>query len=607
MKNRTNRLLVSLAGASALTAAASAQTVTVTTLNDTSDFVGAKQVADLPGADGIVSFREAVDAANNTPGPQRIEFAIPTSEFWLVDDYALLRLEDGVFVVTDDETYIDFGSQADNIGDTNPNGREVGVYGLQANGWGQPAILIRADNCVIEGMGQVHLRGSAVTVWDGSGNRIIGCNTSSIELEHLIGLDPASFNIVGGTEPGEGNILGGVQIICGAHDNDVIGNTVDHVSVGGSEYCDFPRDNRIGGPTEAERNIINGFGNFSSEGRPLGSGVLLVEAVGTLVENNYIGVTPDGMNRVFQRGPVGIDVRDSFDSVIRNNLVSGIRAVGVNHFSGDVFGNAIVVSVVNGASDNTVIQGNIIGADATGENPITTRQGIHVVGRSISASPTNVLIGGPNPGDANIIAFTELTGVQVATESQVEISMNSIHSNEGVGIELLGAANGSPSVPVLDLVEASPSDMRVVGSLSGVANETYRIEFFLNLTCDQSGSGEGRTFVGSMDITMDGTGMASFDDSFASVSAEGNTVTATATRLSTNSTSEFSVCLNAVEVSGECAGDCDGSGVVDFNDLVSMLFGFSDPDPGVGCDVDGSGSVDFNDLAGALFLFGPCE
>ena len=34
-------------------------------------------MADLPGPDGRVSFREACTAANNTTGPQTIAFAIP--------------------------------------------------------------------------------------------------------------------------------------------------------------------------------------------------------------------------------------------------------------------------------------------------------------------------------------------------------------------------------------------------------------------------------------------------------------------------------------------------------------------------------------------------
>ncbi|CAE7746811.1 unnamed protein product [Symbiodinium necroappetens] len=65
--------------------------------------------------------------------------------------------------------------------------------------------------------------------------------------------------------------------------------------------------------------------------------------------------------------------------------------------------------------------------------------------------------------------------------------------------------------------------------------------------------------------------------------------------------------LGAYEFQGAtvCAGDCDNSGAVDFNDLVSMLFEFGNMSD-ARCDADSSGSVDFNDLVAALFLFGPC-
>jgi len=55
-----------------------------------------------------------------------------------------------------------------------------------------------------------------------------------------------------------------------------------------------------------------------------------------------------------------------------------------------------------------------------------------------------------------------------------------------------------------------------------------------------------------------------------------------------------------------CFGDCDQSGTVDFNDLVSMLFEFGTPGGNAECDADESGTVDFNDLVTALFVFGPC-
>jgi len=55
-----------------------------------------------------------------------------------------------------------------------------------------------------------------------------------------------------------------------------------------------------------------------------------------------------------------------------------------------------------------------------------------------------------------------------------------------------------------------------------------------------------------------------------------------------------------------CFGDCNDNGIVNFDDLVAMLFQFGN-DTGDGCDADESGNVDFNDLVATLFLFGPCS
>src|ERR1044072_1495977 len=116
------------------------ETITVNPLDDVTDFTGAQQVGDLPGPDGRVSFREAVTAANNTTGPQTSAFAVSPSGFWLIAGVGLLRLEEGAFSLTDSGTTIDFSTQTTNIGDTNPNGPEVGIYGLQPNGLGAAAI-----------------------------------------------------------------------------------------------------------------------------------------------------------------------------------------------------------------------------------------------------------------------------------------------------------------------------------------------------------------------------------------------------------------------------------------------------------------------------------
>ncbi|MFK7960232.1 MAG: hypothetical protein AB8G96_06870 [Phycisphaerales bacterium] len=54
-----------------------------------------------------------------------------------------------------------------------------------------------------------------------------------------------------------------------------------------------------------------------------------------------------------------------------------------------------------------------------------------------------------------------------------------------------------------------------------------------------------------------------------------------------------------------CPNDVDGSGVVDFVDLLSVLSNFG-VCPGCPADVDGNGVVDFVDILNVLGDFGPC-
>jgi hypothetical protein len=54
-----------------------------------------------------------------------------------------------------------------------------------------------------------------------------------------------------------------------------------------------------------------------------------------------------------------------------------------------------------------------------------------------------------------------------------------------------------------------------------------------------------------------------------------------------------------------CPEDIDGSGSVDFGDLLAVLSNFG-ACPGCPEDLDGNGSVDFSDLLAVLSNFGPC-
>jgi hypothetical protein len=555
--------LLALAGPSA------AQTITVTTTEDVVDFGNPQTAAQLPGADGKVSFREALTAANNMPGPQTIAFAIPQSEWWLVQGQALLKQELGIFALDDDATTLDFTTQTGFTGDTNPNGHEVGIYGLEPNAWGVASIYVFGDGCVIKGLDRVLQRGYALQI-QGDDNRVIGCTISgplhaAVYITGGFGGPTPTGNIVGGTAPGEGNVLSagndGVRIDAPADDNVVIGNVLtgsfNGVAVRGSEFTTTANDNRIGGPTPAERNVIADAGHYGEEGFPVGAQVSIEWATGTIIEGNYIGTTADGLASAVQRGPAGIVLRSNASgTVIRDNLISGIVVVGANHYAGQVFGVGIDL---RGVGNGTVIEGNLIGTDVTGQAPIPNHSGIRETFFPGSPPSTSTRIGGTAPGQGNTIAFNDLDGVELSSAiTGARISGNSIHTNGLLGIDLIpngvtpndpgdgdAGPNGLQNFPVLLSAGSTGGGTTVTGTLNSLPNQTFSVELFADAVCDPSGFGEGRTFLGALTVATNGAGNAAFAGTVPGAAGAGAFVTATATQVATGNTSEFSACVSA--------------------------------------------------------------
>ena len=619
----------SILGLTAPALAGGGQVITVNTVDDVMDFIMPQQIGNLPGPDGRISFHEALAAANNTPGPQSIHFAIPQSEWWLIPNIALLRQENGIFALYDDGTTVDFSTQTDFTGDTNPDGAEVGIWGAEPNSLGVASIWIFGDNCTIKGLGFVWQRGYAVRI-EGNNNRVIGCHTdgglyAAVYITGGFGGPTPTGNIVGGTEPGEGNWLTagncGVRIDGPADGNIVIGNFITGVS-GGVQVRSatsvpnmIATNNRIGGPTVAERNVIAGVGYFGEEGFPSGELVDLEYAVGTIVEGNYIGTTVDG-NAAYpnQRAPGGVGITNSPGSIVRNNLISGVAVTGVNHYAGQRFGTAVAIA---GNSNGSVIQGNRIGTNATGTAAVPNRQGVFFSFWP-ATQPGPVTVGGDKPGEGNLIAFNETFGVGVqAVITRARITGNSIHSNVGLGIDLYafgslpGAAGVSPNdnldgdtggnnlqnFPVITSATSGGGGTSIVGTFNSTPNAMFDLEFFSSASCDSSGHGEGEAFLGTTSVTTDAQGNAAFEFIMPSVEQAGRVVTSTAIDAVGN-TSEFSACAT-VTSTGVVVGDTNGDGTVDADDLVAVILAWGTcPVPPAACtaDVDHNGQVDADDL-----------
>ena len=227
------------------------------------------------------------------------------------------------------------------------------------------------------------------------------------------------------------------------------------------------------------------------------------------------------------------------------SIVRGLRITG---FAGD----GIELAGLGG----NIVEGCAIGVDAAGASQANTANGVLISGGSHGNS-----IGGVLPGQANLIAFNGQDGISVAAavaNTNNAFRRNSIFSNGDLGIDLgtTGVtvndandvdtgANQLQNFPVLSAVTTnSPAEVTVAGSLASAAGTTYSVDFYASTTLDTSGHGEGQFYLGSTNLTTDGSGLATFGVSFAT-GLSGRYVSATATD-SNGNTSEFARWVVAV-------------------------------------------------------------
>jgi hypothetical protein len=277
----------------------------------------------------------------------------------------------------------------------------------------------------------------------------------------------------------------------------------------------------IGGTSATMRNIISA----NDDG-------ILYASINTTVQGNFIGTDISGTlarPNTFYGIEIAGDHRDPSDPSATTITIGGTASGAGNLISGNHTGG-ISTRFANG-----IIQGNHIGTQADGTSPLGNGgAGITVLNFGM---PVQIMVGGTAAGSGNVIAFSTGSGVSTAV-STVTVLGNSIFSNGQLGIDLGGAIpndlgdadtgpNNLQNFPVLTGVTISGNTTTIVGALNSNATTTYRLEFFGN---------SGQVFLGSTDVTTDGSGNASFNISVPQAAAN---VTSTATDPNGN-TSEFS-------------------------------------------------------------------
>jgi hypothetical protein len=543
---------------------------------------------------GAGSLRQAILDANANPGADTIAFNIPGS------GTRTITLSSPLPSITEAVT-ID--------GTTQPSGR-VEINGDRA-GRAATGLILAGGNSVVRGLTITRFRFDLVKLlaldFVGAGGTAIriASNNNIIEGNFLgttstgatdVGNDLAgvlvtgSDNTIGGTRDTARNILSGNLVGVGLVTNAATGNVVlgNYIGTDPTATTAIPNSagvvilgaatNTIGGTASGARNIISGNRKAPPlPTLPLAGGVALVDfqsfsgTSGNLIQGNFIGLTRTGTtalgNGILNGRVPGAGI---FIGSATRNTIGGTTPSARNIISGNN-GFGIALGTANGAgASGTLIQGNAIGTQADGR----TALGNSSHGIFITASSSENLIGGADPGAGNIIAFNNGDGVAIESGRRNAILSNAIFSNGGLGIDLGddgvtrndpddgdGGANDLQNFPELIVAASSSSRTTVRGRLTSVGAATFTLEFFSSASCDPSRFGEGESFVGSARVTTEASGVGTFTVTLTPAVAAGRFLTATATDAA-NNTSEFSSCLEVVR-----------TGQPDINVSESLSFG----------------------------------
>jgi hypothetical protein len=452
---------------------------------------------------GAGSLRQAILDANATDGASVIDFNIsgtgvktikPTSELPTIAEPVTI---DG---------YTQTGASLNTKAVGNDASLKVQLDGTNAPG--ASGLKIVASNSVVKGLVINRFPRDGIFVFGRTfGTRIEG---------NFIGTDPTGTIDLG---------------------NGFIGVDIEGDSVFGS-----PSQAVVGGTTPAARNLISGNAN---------DGVFMIgsfsgaQADSMRVQGNYIGTDRSGTKDLGNDG-IGLNLEAASGTTVggttsaSRNVVSGNGSVGVD---------LVVASGTN-------ILGNRIGTTASGTGALGNADG----GVFIEAESSNNRIGDGTSAGSNTVAFNGKDGVTVFSGANTgnEISRNSVFSNAGLGIDLIGpgedfltnlptsndagdtdsGANNLQNKPALSSAKTVSGKTTVKGTLSSEAGKNYKVEFYSNPSGD-----EGKKFIGTKSVTTGSDGKATFTFSPAAAVSVGQAITATATNATTGSprdTSEFS-------------------------------------------------------------------
>ena len=267
-------------------------------------------------------------------------------------------------------------------------------------------------------------------------------------------------------------------------------------------------NNLIGGTTPLDRNLISGNG----------WGVIAWRGSGVRLLGNFIGTDYSGTKSL-------------------GNTAGGVSADGVT-IGGPGPGEGNLISANGG--HGIALEG---GADVEGNKIGTTANGKKPLGNAGAGMADVSGYGGPTARD-NIIAYNGTYGIDALGGGGLLIR-NSIHSNGAEGLVMYSDPD-YPTSSVVQSASRSRGELTISGSARSVPEADLEIEVFASEACDPSGYGEGQLPLGSVRVTADAAGDASFSTAVDAPAGRFQYVTVTVTSIVGDYpgyTSSFSNCL----------------------------------------------------------------
>jgi hypothetical protein len=475
---------------------------------------------------GPGSLRQAITDANANPGADTINFDIPGSDPNCDSG--------GVCTIT-----------------VSPSGLPVITDALTIDGYTQPGAAVNTSAIGTNAALKIVLAGT-----NSSSGAGLALGANSITIRGLV---------IGGFLDGiGGGSLSDIHIIGCFIGVDATGNTAFPNARQGI-YITSSDSLTIGSPDLADRNLVSGNLNV---GMAVGLGSLTGSI---LIQGNLIGTNAAGTAAIPNNDGMTTDT----NGLGGMYFIGGSAPNSGNVFSGNMARGLFVGGFGNGTT--FIVKGNLVGTDATGTLPLPNAN----IG--IRAVVDGAVIGGLVPGEGNVVAYNLAGGVvNDSGNIDVEIRGNSIHDNgfgpfgHGVGIDLSSLVGGDGVTPndsgdgdtgpnklqnfpiVSSAAALAPSSgTHVSGVLHSTPSTTFDLDFYSNPACIPHPHDylQGRTYLGSGQVTTDGSGTGSFSTDVTGTIQPGERVSGTATDPNGN-TSEFSQRLPfyIVPASGDPAG-----------------------------------------------------